>query len=129
LRYEYGELRLTRLNLWACIALGQLEFHCDVKQYGAYFAQFYGPILFIFGVFAVILNAMQVVLAVQSSGNQNGESWNIFGSFCKVFSVFTLFVVLLVVLFLIALFLARGVREVWFALRDLYRRNKISRYP
>ncbi|KAF4628983.1 hypothetical protein G7Y89_g9167 [Cudoniella acicularis] len=119
LRYGFGELRLTRLNLWSPFALGRWEFHRHEKQYAAYFARFYAPVLFVFGVFATLLNAMQVGLAVQ--GVQASEtSWAAFMDVCKIFSVVTIFAVVLVVVFLAFLFLVNGVRELVFALVDKF---------
>jgi hypothetical protein len=126
-RYSYGELRLSRLNFWAPVAIGRLDFHKSVWQYGEYFSQFYGPLLFIFGVFAIILNAMQVALAVQSVDSGVGSSWGVFADVCKVFSVLTLFVVLLVVVHLVLTFAVRGLRELVFALRALYRRKRAAK--
>lgn len=122
-RYSYGELRLSRLNFWAPLAIGRLDFHKSVWQYGEYFSQFYGPLLFVFGVFAIILSAMQVALAVQSLDSGTGSPWGIFADVCKIFSVLTLFVVMLVVVYLILTFVVRGLRELVFALRALYRKR------
>lgn len=63
-RYAYGEIRLTRLNLYAPITIGKQYFQRVTYQYGAYFAQFYGPILFFFGNLSVVLSGMQVAIAV-----------------------------------------------------------------
>ena len=64
-RYSFGQLRLTRLNLWSKVFLGRFTFYKIHGQYGAYFARYYGPVLFIFGFFSVALSAMQVALAAQ----------------------------------------------------------------
>ncbi|TVY75949.1 hypothetical protein LSUE1_G006015 [Lachnellula suecica] len=122
-RYSFGELRLSRLNFWAPIAINRLTFHKSVWQYGAYFAQFYGPLLFIFGTFAIILSAMQVALAVESVDSLAGGSWGAFSSVCRVFTILTLFVVLLVVFCLCLTFVVNGLREVLFALKALYRKG------
>jgi hypothetical protein len=45
-RYAYGEIRLTRLNLYAPLLLGKSHFQRVEYQYKEYFALFYGPILF-----------------------------------------------------------------------------------
>lgn len=42
LRYAYGEIRLTRLNLYAPFLLGKSHFQRVEYQYGTYFARFYG---------------------------------------------------------------------------------------
>ena len=64
-RYRYGEIRLTRLNIYAPILLRKGYFQRIDSQYSIYFAQFYGPILFIFGIVSVILSAMQVEINVE----------------------------------------------------------------
>ncbi|TVY88330.1 hypothetical protein LAWI1_G007341 [Lachnellula willkommii] len=110
-RYSYGELRLSRLNFWAPIAIGKLDFHKSVWQYGAFFSRFYGPLLFFFGIFAIILNAMQVALAAQSMDPAPGGSWGYFADVCKTFSLVTFFAI-------------RGLREVSFALKALYRKRR-----
>ncbi|KAH8683247.1 hypothetical protein BGZ60DRAFT_467550 [Tricladium varicosporioides] len=117
LRYSYGELRLGRLNFWALFALHRWDFHEHEGRYGAYFAQFYGPILFVFGIFATLLNAMQVGLAVQSA-QASEPSWEIFKGVCRIFTIITLAAVVLVILVLLVLFLARWLMEIRFALRD-----------
>lgn len=55
-RYAYGEIRLSRLNFYIKIILGKRTFHKIHGQYGAYFARFYAPILFILGIISIILN-------------------------------------------------------------------------
>ncbi|KAH7017616.1 hypothetical protein EDB80DRAFT_888803 [Ilyonectria destructans] len=45
LRYAYGEISLTRLNLYAPLALGQSHFQKVEYQYGTYLTRFFGPIL------------------------------------------------------------------------------------
>lgn len=64
-RYFYGELRLTRLNLYAPLLLHKFYFEQVHGQYGDYFARLYGPILFMFAVVSTILSSMQVALAVE----------------------------------------------------------------
>jgi hypothetical protein len=62
-RYCYGELRLTRLNLYAPLLLHKFHFEQVHGQYRDFFRQLYGPILFAFAVVSTILNSMQVALA------------------------------------------------------------------
>ncbi|KAH6684231.1 hypothetical protein B0J14DRAFT_572434 [Halenospora varia] len=126
LRYSFGELRLGRLNFWAVFALHRWEFHKHERQTGAYFAQFYGPILFIFGIFATLLNAMQVGLAVQSL-QASEDSWETFKGVSRVFSIITLVAVVLVIFVLLVLFLARALMEIQFALRDKMHKRRMRR--
>ncbi|KAJ4181107.1 hypothetical protein NW759_017204 [Fusarium solani] len=71
-RYAYGEIRLTRLNLYAPILLGKSHFQRVEYQYGTYFARFYGPVLFVIGVVSVVLSGLQVVVSV---GKDDGGGW------------------------------------------------------
>ena len=49
-RYCYGELILTRLNLYAPLLLRKFNFEQTYGQYSDYFARLHGPILFIFAI-------------------------------------------------------------------------------
>lgn len=122
-RYRFGQLRLTRLNFWAKVFLGRFTFHKMHWQYAAQFASYYGPLLFIFGLFSVALSAMQVVLVVQGSISAAG-SWVLFSTVSSVFSVLTLCVVTTAAVFLIVVFFAHVLREALFALKDLYQKNR-----
>jgi len=64
-RYQYGELRLTRLNFYAKFFLRKFYYQQVHGQYGDYFARLYGPILFTVAMASTILNAMQVELAAE----------------------------------------------------------------
>ncbi|KAF2266258.1 hypothetical protein CC78DRAFT_531664 [Lojkania enalia] len=63
MRYCYGELRLTRLNLYAPLLLRKFHFEQVYRQYSDFFGRLYGPVLFVFTVVSTILNSMQVALA------------------------------------------------------------------
>ncbi|APA10360.1 hypothetical protein SS1G_07168 [Sclerotinia sclerotiorum 1980 UF-70] len=65
-RYAFGEMRLSRLNFYIKIILGKSTFYKVYGQYGAYFGRFYSPFLFILGIVSIILNALQLELAVES---------------------------------------------------------------
>ncbi|KAI1496945.1 hypothetical protein F5X99DRAFT_421707 [Biscogniauxia marginata] len=118
-RYHFGELRLSRLNFWSKVFLSRLVYHKVDGQYGAYFAGFFAPILFVFGVFSVLLGAMQVVLAVQSLV-ESDASWEVFARVSRGFSVFTVFFTACTILFLLGLLATMWLRELVFALKDLY---------
>lgn len=90
-------------------------------QYGTYFARFYGPLLFIFAVFSVVLSAMQVALAVLPLSDIQPPSWSAFARASKGFAVFTLVCVALVGLFLLSALILRMASETAFALKDLVR--------
>ncbi|KAI1738436.1 hypothetical protein F4680DRAFT_449868 [Xylaria scruposa] len=122
-RYRFGELRLSRLNFWAKIFLFRFTYHKTDGQYGAYFTGLFGPILFLFAVFSVLLSAMQVVLAAQALESNDGP-WDIFTWVSRGFSVFTIVSSAVVILALLLILLAMSFREVAFAIRDLYRQSR-----
>ena len=72
-RWRYGELRLSRLNFWSRLLLRHHTFAKVHGQYSEYVAQFYAPLLFLFGVLSVVLSAMQVGLNV--SGTIAGQEY------------------------------------------------------
>ncbi|KAI9855735.1 MAG: hypothetical protein M1824_005895 [Vezdaea acicularis] len=115
-RYHFGNLRLTRLNFWAKVVLHRWSFHEVYWQYEAYFARFYAPLLFIFGVFSVVLSAMQVGLAVN-------HPWDAFQAVSRWFPVLTLLCIALVAAMFCSLAVLFFMREVLFALRDLIRKS------
>ncbi|KAI9710293.1 MAG: hypothetical protein M1820_002787 [Bogoriella megaspora] len=78
---SYGELRLTRLNFYIRFLLGKAQYaEAGHRQYATYFAQFYAPLLFVFGLASVALSTMQAELAVDilvgSSINRSTSSRN-----------------------------------------------------
>jgi hypothetical protein len=100
-------------------------FHRDA-QGGDYFGGFFAPILFVFAVLSITLNAMQVELAVSALGQ--GEAygaWDAFISASKGFSVFALFVVSLVVAILVFLLAFFCAHDVWFA-RRVWRKERLK---
>jgi len=84
LRYSYGELRLSRLNLYAPLLLRKSHFDQMHGQYSDYFARFYGPILFIFATVSIMLNCMQVGLATEQISSKH---WVALWSVSRWFSV------------------------------------------
>ena len=108
-RYSYGEIRLTRLNLYSKIFLGNFSFHRVQAQYSDYFATFYGPLLFVFGSFSVVLSAMQLGMAVESLDTT--AQWRAYWQVCRWFSVICLHMVLILALWLVALFFYKFVKE------------------
>ena len=84
-RYRYGELRLTRLNLYAPLLLRRFHFEQVHGQYGDFFGRLYGPILFVFAVVSTILNSMQVALAADQLEAAHWEAmWYVFRYFSIV---------------------------------------------
>ena len=122
-RYRFGELRLNPLNFWSKIYLHKMSYHKIYGQYGAYFARFYGPLLFLFAIFSVLLAAMQVVLSVPPA-DQDAASWIAFALTSRGFSIFTIVFVVLSALLLLTVWSLLIFRELLFAVRDLRRKWK-----
>jgi hypothetical protein len=125
-RYAYGEIRLTRLNLYSKIFLGKFNFHRVNAQYSDYFATFYGPILFIFAIFSVLLNSMQLEMAVQAV--DTAGPWKGYWHVCRWFSIVCVGLVVCLVLWLVVLLLYKFVKEWVNALGDRWglRKEKVD---
>lgn len=123
-RYHYGELRLTRLNLYAKLIIGKFQYERVHGRYGAFFAGFYGPLLFIFGILSIILSAMQVELGVEALTN---AQWQSFWYVCRWFVIVALASMVLLVLALISLLVGMTVDEWVFALRKRYEKGGFRR--
>lgn len=119
-RYHYGELRLTRLNLYAKFLIRKFQYERVHGQYGAFFARFYGPLLFIFGILSIVLSAMQVELGVETLTN---DQWQPFWYACRWFVIIALACMAFLVLSLISLLVGMTVDEWVFALRRRYEKR------
>lgn len=122
-RYRFGELRLTRLNFWSKILLHQVNFSKVHGQYGARFAQYYGPILFVFGGLSVMLSAMQVALAAQPL-LYKGNAKHVFVQVCWGFSIWAMVLAVILMGLLLFVFCFLVFRETIYAVRDLARKAK-----
>ena len=125
-RYQFGDLRLSRLNLWAWLFVGRWNFRDVTWSYDAYFTRFYGPILFTFGIFSVVLNAMQVVLAGSATGI-TPNSWQSLEAVCQWFAVATLLCTVAVSFSLLVALLALVSNETIYAIRARLRGHGLSR--
>ena len=119
-RYSFGELRLSRLNFYGKIFLHRFHYERLHVQYSSYFAQFYGPLLFGFAVFSLILNALQVDLAVEQLPGHSRLSLQSLG---RGLSFLTLVWLALVIAVLSILFMYLFLDEWSFAIRDRIRRG------
>ncbi|RDW57278.1 hypothetical protein BP5796_12728 [Coleophoma crateriformis] len=64
-RWRYGELRLERLNIiYRCTGRG-LTYFTIHREYGTYFNQYFNIFITVFGFLAIILTAMQIIVAIQ----------------------------------------------------------------
>ncbi|KAI4191396.1 MAG: hypothetical protein LQ348_003530 [Seirophora lacunosa] len=120
-----GTLRLSRLNMWAKVFLRRFQFYHINRQYGEYFARFYGPILFFLAILAVVLGAMQVGLqANSSSGDQDKGQLTALEKTSLWFSIATLIGLCGVGLVLALLLVFMWTRELVYATKDLVRRRR-----
>ena len=124
-RYSsYGTLRLSRLNFWAKFFLRRFQFYQLDRQYGEYFARFYAPILFVFGILTLALSAMQVGLQANNVDQLDKDRWAALQSVSFWFSVATLLSICGIGLVIALLFAFMLLRELGFAAKDLVRRNR-----
>ncbi|KAK6522468.1 hypothetical protein TWF281_003029 [Arthrobotrys megalospora] len=97
-RYNYGELRLTRLNFYSMFILRRLEYEHVPAQYAAYFNRYYTPLLFIFAAASLELSAMQVEIAFEQA----------VGSVSSVMPVFRWFSIVVILAGILAVVLLFG---------------------
>ena len=105
-RYEYGELRLSRLNTWAPFLVGKLTYHHINAQWSVFFSRAFAGVLTTLLVLNTMLSSMQVELAVQAAPIPS-EAWNSFSQVSRWFvvAVMTIVLCILVVFFIVVLFL------------------------
>ena len=124
LRFTFGDLRLSRLNWLAKSHLGRLHYLKVHRQYHTYFSRFYGPLLFIFGLFTVVLDAMQVTVGTINGTVDQGRGWDGVTNICRWFSITTILVVISIILLLLCMLSFRVLRELTYALKDVFRLKK-----
>jgi hypothetical protein len=97
-RYEYGHIRMTRLNIATRIlrprSTGKTfpwSYHKLAYHSGQYLARFSAPLLFVFAFFTLILSSMQVGLAAKET--HVGGNWDSFGFASYAFSIYTLCII------------------------------------
>lgn len=124
-RYKYGELRLSRLNFWAPIALARWDYFNTKRQSDSYFTRYFSPLLFMFALVSVLLSAMQVALAAQQLPSSTPHSWVIFTLVCKWTSIVALIAFAAAAISLAVIFMSRLLSELSFAL-GLSRRRRLE---
>lgn len=124
---SYGTLGLSRLNFWAKIFLHRFQFYQVDRQYSDYFARFYAPILFVFGILTVALSAMQVSLQAEDVQHIGNTKWVALPSVSFWFSILTLVCICGIGLTISFVFAFMLLRELAFAMKDLVRRNRLCR--
>jgi hypothetical protein len=116
-RWQVGEIRLTRLNFWSLLTRRGTYQRVE-WQSAAYFTQFFGPILFVFAVFSLLLSSMSLVLSVQPVLKPDIFSWTEFARAARGFALFTIFAVLCVILFFVVTLAVPLLDEAVFALKN-----------
>ena len=122
-RYAFGELRLSRLNFYGKFILRRFHYERLHVQYGSYFAQFYAPLLFFFGLFALALNAMQVELAVEQISGSKTINLQELG---RVLALMSLAWLALTTSALFLMFLYLFVDEWQYAIRGKIRKGRLK---
>ena len=120
-RYAFGEIRLSRLNLFAKIFLRRFNYQEVHWQYSERFSRFYGPLLFVIGLLSVALSAMQVEMAVEQVTD---TPWKCLWTAYRWWAVVALLCIIGLALSLILLFVAMLLNELAFALRALWRSKR-----
>lgn len=115
-RFQYGELQLSRINLFIKIFRLQPGYHEVHGQYRTYFGRFMGPFLFIFGTVSVILSAMQVILAATQDYSAPRTSPRLFEIVSKWFSVTCIGIVVAMIFMLGTLFIGMAFHQGAFVL-------------
>ncbi|KAK8182135.1 hypothetical protein BC567DRAFT_158383 [Phyllosticta citribraziliensis] len=123
-RFQYGDLRLGRLNFWAKFVLGEFSFFKAYGNYDAYFGRFYGPLLFIFGLLTIMINAIQLGFESRDGLGTIHDNWRPLYRVGEGVCVAILLVICIIAISLLALFVFMGLRETIFALRHLAKRRK-----
>ena len=118
-RYQYGDLRLTRLNFWCKFILRRYTFQKIKSQYTSHFAYYYGPLLFVFALMSLLLDGLQVELAalpILDPGAQDGFATR-FSRASSGITLTMLGIIAAVTLYLFMMWLGLFIREILIALQ------------
>ena len=121
-RYHYGEIRLSRLNFYVKFLTGKGYFHRLAPQYGAYFAQFYALLIFLFGLLSLMLSAFQLEIAVEQLDSTIPRY--MFHRVSRIFTVVILFSVCVLAVAIGCIFLLKIDTEWRYALADRFLRRR-----
>ncbi|ROV88120.1 hypothetical protein VMCG_10441 [Cytospora schulzeri] len=103
-RYQYGEIRLTRLNFWVKVFFQGWIYHEVHHNYATYFAQFITPYIFVFGGLSVVLTAFQAMLAANTGNLDRAKVTVLVDISLIIFALFRIIFVLLRFFFLLRVF-------------------------
>lgn len=122
-RYQYGDLRLSRLNFWAKFILGRFAFSKAYGNYDAYFSRFYGPLLFLFGVLSILISSVQLGYTAHEGVSIVQDTWRPLYKIGEGLCVALLVIICFIGLSLFTLLVFMALRETIFALRALRTRR------
>jgi hypothetical protein len=125
-RFGFGELRLSRLNLWSVILLRQMHYFNIFRQYDSYFSRFFQPLLFGFAVFSLLLSSMQVALAADAQAFTQEVRWVAFVQVCRWTSIAIVVLLVFILFWLFASFLLKLLKELAYALRTLFKKQRAT---
>lgn len=125
-RYQYGEIRLSRLNWFARFLLGRLTYHHIHAQWNEYLGRILAPFLTLLILLSTALTAMQVELAVQSAPRNSG-SWGAYAQMCRWVSVLVLILIVVISAWLIFFVLFMFVHDQVFAQKVLRQKRSKQR--
>jgi hypothetical protein len=125
LRYKYGELRLSRINLYIRFYERRFFYRKMQWQYSDYLNGLVAPFVFAFALVSTALSAMQVVLAAQQPNENQTHGWHKFTSVSQWSAVVFLILIVICTLFFPFVVCILLLRELCFALR--YRWKKVGR--
>ena len=96
-RWRYGQLRLGQINLiWKAIDHG-LAYFTTHKEYATYFNQYFKFFITVFACLAIILQAMQIIVAIKEKSGR----WD---TICYGFSLATLIAVVASLAYVLLMF-------------------------
>ncbi|GME30866.1 hypothetical protein MMC28_004106 [Neofusicoccum parvum] len=122
-RFQYGELRLTRLNIFTRFLLGKLTYFHINTQWASYLKRYLTPMITTFAIFSVVLNAMQVALAAQTM-SESSENWQTFSDASWYFSVTTVITAAIGISIIASLVIFMFINEHLFARKVLLDKKK-----
>ena len=139
-RFHYGELRLTRLNMYWRLFLRGWTYHHIEAQWSTFLGSFLAPFVVLIATLTVILNAMQVELGLMQvelgTGPSNSRSkalvatdgmykpWSAFMNFARWFPVGALYFVTFSVTLTSAIIVVMFVHDQYFALRIIWEKRQ-----
>ncbi|GME41066.1 hypothetical protein MMC28_004106 [Neofusicoccum parvum] len=122
-RFQYGELRLTRLNIFTRFLLGKLTYFHINAQWASYLKRYLTPMITTFAIFSVVLNAVQVALAAQTM-SESSENWQTFSDASWYFSVTTVITAAIGISIIASLVIFMFINEHLFARKVLLDKKK-----